>query len=466
MPKYCEIQCGQLEKVGTSVEVLGRTKIRTADAVLTLADPKHIEAIMSALNIGPKDPSEVPSNWTSCASSPWVKQRQKPTGVQWAAPSTWALKDVISSSQQKSWHATWQTPDSATSKPPKSWEPTSTVIPRFTKWLDAGITAQSELSLDIFTDSDWAGCLETRRSTDCYVVEQSSNVGHRSNLVYLQQALVMLNFVVFLGEPEKAFSLSSWQPAISTWKSPSQSYGPIQQARKQLQGGLVLAANFLSWRYANFTFREHFKQRICLGKCKGTYNPANFLTKHAKSGTEVRAALPSLGMLESESLDNFEKIDVKVSQVKPKGAWKPTMPSSIEWAVGNATRIRGVRFASSRCMASAQGSDEPWPSAGNWIIIFLMLIGCFQLATWFWTLVCSLCPDRMVNAEARRLRIPLAEGEPRPEVEIQPLPRRPRGDPSTPSHRQWAIYTDWKCSYSSWRDGTTWAHPTIQHRIP
>ena len=35
--------------------------------------------------------------------------------------------------------------------------------------LDAGTAAQSELSLDVFTDSDWAGCLETRRSTDCYL---------------------------------------------------------------------------------------------------------------------------------------------------------------------------------------------------------------------------------------------------------------------------------------------------------
>ena len=60
-PKYCEIQCGDLERVGTAVEVLGRTKIRTNDAILTLADPCHIEAIKKVLEVKAGDHSEVPS---------------------------------------------------------------------------------------------------------------------------------------------------------------------------------------------------------------------------------------------------------------------------------------------------------------------------------------------------------------------------------------------------------------------
>ena len=439
MPKYCEIQCGQLEKVGTSVEVLGRTKIRTADAVLTLADPKHIEAIMSALNIGPKDRSEVPSKQLDLMHiEPLSEAEAKAyrSAVGSAIYLSAERRDIQFATKELARHMA--NPRQCDLKAAKVLGAYLNRHPKVYKViaLDAGITAQSELSLDIFTDSDWAGCLETRRSTDCYVVVIGGAViqcgtqtqpglpatsSGDAELRGISRGAREGIFIVELATGD--FNMKVTKPKLWTDSTSAQA------TAKRIGPGSKLRHLEVCEFYIQGALQA---KKICLGKCKGTYNPANFLTKHAKSGTEVRAALPSLGMLESESLDNFEKIDVKVSQVKPKGAWKPTMPSSIEWAVGNATRIRGVMFASSLCMASAQGSDEPWPSAGNWIIIFLMLMGCFQLATWFWTLVCSLCPDRMVNAEARRLRIPLAEepqAEPQPEVEIQPLPRRPRGDP-------------------------------------
>ena len=46
-PKYCEVQAGELEKEGT-VEFLGRTKIRTKDAIGTVPDVKHRKAIIAA----------------------------------------------------------------------------------------------------------------------------------------------------------------------------------------------------------------------------------------------------------------------------------------------------------------------------------------------------------------------------------------------------------------------------------
>ena len=68
---------------------------------------------------------------------------------------------------------------------------------------------------------------------------------------------------------------------------------------------------------------------LSIGKCKGTWNPANFPTKHAKTGTEVRAALPSLGLLEGLDLD-LERPHLKVSAVKQ--AWKPDIrPSFMAW---------------------------------------------------------------------------------------------------------------------------------------
>ena len=41
LPRHCEVQAGELEREGTAVEYLGRTKIRTSDAIITVPDERH-----------------------------------------------------------------------------------------------------------------------------------------------------------------------------------------------------------------------------------------------------------------------------------------------------------------------------------------------------------------------------------------------------------------------------------------
>ena len=62
MPKHCEVQAGELESEGTAVEYLGRTKVRTKDAIITIPDEKHIKAVIAAAGISARDRSEVPNN--------------------------------------------------------------------------------------------------------------------------------------------------------------------------------------------------------------------------------------------------------------------------------------------------------------------------------------------------------------------------------------------------------------------
>ena len=61
MPNHCEVQAGELESEGTAVEHLGRTKVRTKDAIITIPDEKHIKAVIAAAGISARDRSEVPS---------------------------------------------------------------------------------------------------------------------------------------------------------------------------------------------------------------------------------------------------------------------------------------------------------------------------------------------------------------------------------------------------------------------
>ena len=76
-------------------------------------------------------------------------------------------------------------------------------------------------------------------------------------------------------------------------------------------------------------------KQIALGKVKGTVNCANFLTKHPKSGTEVRQAMPGLGMYEArdgeDMLSSSKKISVKVSTMTKQHAWKTPTPACVGW---------------------------------------------------------------------------------------------------------------------------------------
>ena len=55
MPRHCEVQAGELESEGTAVEYLGRTKVRTKDAIITIPDEKHIRAVIAAAGISARD---------------------------------------------------------------------------------------------------------------------------------------------------------------------------------------------------------------------------------------------------------------------------------------------------------------------------------------------------------------------------------------------------------------------------
>ena len=171
-PRHCEVQTGELERVGTAVEVLGRTKIRLADAILTEADPKHVENIKTLLGISAKDRSEVPSKQLDLLNLDPLSE-DRATKFRSAVGSAiylsadrrdiqFATKELarrMSAPRECDWNAA-RVLGSYLNRHPKI----AKVIT-----LDAGITARDELRLDVFTDSDWAGCLETRRSTDCFV---------------------------------------------------------------------------------------------------------------------------------------------------------------------------------------------------------------------------------------------------------------------------------------------------------
>ena len=124
-------------------------------------------------------------------------------------------------------------------------------------------------------------------------------------------------------------------------------------------------------------------KQLALGKVKGTLNCANFLTKHPKSGKEVKQALPGLGMYGARDgedvLSSTERISVKVSTVTKQHAWKIPVPASVAWIAnrkdragstalktkGSVNHIKSLVILSQITAARAQGQGNLSNSFGD-----------------------------------------------------------------------------------------------------
>ena len=220
-------------------------------------------------------------------------------------------------------------------------------------------------------------------------------------------------FVEELARPD--FKLSVSKPKLWTDSSSA------MQASKRIGPGSKLRHLEVCEFYVQGALHQ---KKLALGKIKGTYNPANFLTKHPKSGTEVRAALPSIGMFESseEEIEQFTKINVKVSSLKAKQAWKPTMPVQLTLEQAGSTakvympqrsagssalarchgsnngRLSVVTFAATAVTAGGQGEVPDDPDQASWWIfwilrVIVLMAGCYQIWKWIWVfLFRTFCP--------------------------------------------------------------------------
>ena len=167
------MQAGATKKLNTSVEVLNRTKIRVEGAILTLPDPVHVENIKRALGTGKGERSEVPSKQLDLLDVEPLEEAEAKayrSAVGSAIYLSADRRDIQFAVKELARHM---------SAPRQCDLKAARVLGAYLNGhpkvygvvaLDAGTTAQSELSLDVFTDSNWAGCLETtRRSTDGYL---------------------------------------------------------------------------------------------------------------------------------------------------------------------------------------------------------------------------------------------------------------------------------------------------------
>ncbi|CAE7530574.1 RE1 [Symbiodinium natans] len=382
MCSHCEITTGPLEAEGVSVEVLGKTKTRLEGCILTAPDAKHARNIIEALGLKPGEKSPVPSrkpdlsDVTPLSAGDAAKYRSAVgSGIYLSADR----RDIQYAVKELARHmAEPRQCDMQQARLLGKYLQQAPDLVRVTA-LDPS-AYEGPMTLDVFSDSDWGGCVETRRSTDCHVVVLGGAIVATSTqtqpglpatsspdaeLRGISRACREAIFVHELATMD--FGLEVEIPRL--WSDSSTGI----TAAKRIGPGTKLRHLDVSEFYVQGAVQAG---KALLRKVKGTENPANFLTKHPKSGNEVLQALPSLGMVDPKHVAGAtaqEKHTVKFVRVNPPTSWKPVFPFKPTLA------IAGVTMASQILGVKAQPREYELLELVLDVTLWLGLLGWFVL---------------------------------------------------------------------------------------
>ena len=383
------------------MEYLGRTKVRSEDAILTIPDEKHRQAVISAAGISARDRSEVPSKQlnlleTTPLSEEEAKRYRSAVGS--AIYLSLDRRDIQYAVKEAARHMSQ--PRQCDMKAVKTLAANLQIHPTVGRVVTCDPpSATGEWSIELYSDSDWAGCLESRRSTDCHVAvvcgavvacttqtqpglpatsspdAELRGVSRAAREAIYLRDLITLDFGQLCGKPRL------WTDSSSA-----------MQAAKRIGPGAKLRHLEVCEFYVQGAIQS---KQLALGKVKGTLNCANFLTKHPKSGTEVKQALPGLGMCEAHDgedvLSSTKRISVKVSTVTKQHAWKTPVPASVAWidnrkdragstapkTKGSVNYIKSLVILSQITAVRAQGQGNQWI---NPIVLYILaLIGLLAI---------------------------------------------------------------------------------------
>ena len=422
---HCEITTGPLEAEGVSVEVLGKTKTRLPGCILTAPDPKHAENIIKALGLKPGEKSPVPSrkpdlnDTTPLEAGDAARYRSAVgSGIYLSADR----RDIQYAVKELARHM---------AAPRRCDMNQAMMLGRYLQQRPSLVRVTTldpeahdgPLQLDVFCDSDWGGCVETRRSTDCHVVVLGGGVVTTSTqtqpglpatsspdaeLRGISRACREAIFVHDLAVLD--FGLTLEVPRI--WSDSSTGI----TAAKRIGPGTKLRHLDVSEFYVQGAVQAG---KVLLRKVKGTEIPANYLTKHPKTGNEVAQALPSLAMVDPSQVTGntaSERHSVKLVRANPPSQWKPVLPFKPSLAIAGATmaqQILGVK---------AQPREE---ELIQWTLQTTMLLGLITwlVLLWFVCRWATGCCSRALRWW-RRHEVPQPEHEPS-DSEEEPVVQTP-----------------------------------------
>ena len=309
--KYLDMKNGSVEKPGTKVNVLGRTKLRTQDAFFTLPDSKHRDNVLTLLDLWRAKPSRVAGRKIPRTES--NTQRVDERRAELYAKCVGSLiylsidrKDIRYETKELARHM----PD------PREVDWSNLIVlARYLLYkpdlarvtvLNAESKASGVLTLDGYTDSDWGGCPDTRRSTDCTIINVGGTIviahpqtqpgtpatsSGEAETRALSRGARDAMFVKQLAEEDFGLKLGTarlWTDATTA----------LQTAKRLGAGSKMRHIELAAFYVQELVYQQVVK----VGKISGEINPANCLTKHLDA-TLKEQCLADLGMVDMSCSD-------------------------------------------------------------------------------------------------------------------------------------------------------------------
>ena len=351
LPKHgCKVKVGEFEfpeKHGkTSSEFLGREKISVEQAVLTKPNAKHTDNILKLLGLHDAKGGPVPGKKLelSVSSEELLDEKEKKVYQSCVGSAIYLSQDRIDVKFAVKELARRM------KEPRKADMANLKVLGRYLKGtkdlghvtklegVEEGPAGERELPLHAYCDSDYAGDTESRKSTSGEVLvlggtvveanssTQSGNPATSSGEAELRSLNHCAQSCMYI----QNLAVHDFDLPVSTPRIWCDSSAALQAA-KRIGVGKMRHISF-----AHLYIQELVKtKQVIIAKVKGVANPADCLTKHLKTGEEMRQACELTGMVQLSKSGMDEQVRrtalSKVSAVAESNSlsrqhkWKPMM---------------------------------------------------------------------------------------------------------------------------------------------
>ena len=360
LPKVgCKLKVGDLEGVagepGTSSEYLGREKYTIDDCVVTKPNDKHVQNILGKLGMEDAKPAVLPGrklDLSSAGNMELLSDKEKETyascvgsGIylsQDRADVKFAVKELA-----RRLHAPRRC-DFQNLKVFARYLVGTTNYGHVSK-LVQDLNPEEALPLHACTDSDWAGCEETRKSSS-------------GEVIVLAGTVVETGSTTQPGVP----ATSSGEAEIRSWTHCAQSSVYVRNlacedfglkvdtprvwcdSSAALQAAKRIGMGKMRHVAVGHMYIQELVQtkQVIIGKVDGVANPANTLTKHLATSGEMLASLDGLGIIDLTDKGFDEHVrctKLKVVSSVSFKKWKPLMASTTSLRGHNGAILRRRR---------------------------------------------------------------------------------------------------------------------------